>query len=789
MEGQYSLVKDGKPVVFACGSLPHLLDTHARRFPDKDAIVYLDDTKKNIFSYKQLREIVGKTAAYLKNKLGLETGERIAFIMKNSPEVLFLNLACWSTSLVSVPLDSKRDALETMMYKIRQTESKVVFVKNDALDEKQKDALREMLHGIKFISFNEINDFLALIEHEKPVELGNSAEQDALVLYTSGTTALPRGALLTVENLVSNADSIADWLSITEKDRFLTVLPLHHINSTTFTLATLLRGGTIILVPRYSNSGFFQQLAESQATITSIVPTICHDQISQEERFNAVKGKLKVTRIQIGSAPVQPQEAEEFVRKFRIPLVQGYGQTETSLRSTGVPYTSSNALDERYFELLKSNTIGTEMKWTNMAVLIDGKEAQEGEIGEICVRGPGIMKGYLGDEEETKKAFEYGWFHSGDMGYYKIVDGRKLFFLVGRIKEIIIKGGINVSPLAVEHALQRAYPEIDQVYVVGYEDARIGEEIGAVIVFKDEVGKEKRGMIIQGITRDGQQGKIHGLSAYESPMKIVEISAEQLPMTSTGKVQRTKIKEMFPRLMQPASIARTDSYIFRQIFPSERDVIKKAVEINNKRWHPLLATEQEFIARSRNGILVGAFDNSGNLLGTVSALRIDNAEELYTTWDKLTGNGTLSTHKANGKILVCVAISTAAKETVQETSSDETLLKEAAPKYVEEYLKSDLDPIVRFHRKPKGGLPGAKLIKVIKDGRVQDAGALGYTIIFEYPEITEEISFTKNASVGVQLIEACMMLAQQLGITKVYAFSRPAGFRKYVAEKIKKALS
>ena len=199
----------------------------------------------------------------------------------------------------------------------------------------------------------------------------------------------------------------------------------------------------------------------------------------------------------------------------------------------------------------------------------------------------------------------------------------------------------------------------------------------------------------------------------------------------------------------------------------------------------MLATEQEFIARSRNGILVGAFDSEGKLLGTVSALRTDAAEELNTTWDKLTGNGTLSTHKADGKILVCVAISTAAREAVQETKADETLLHDIAPNYIEEYLRSELDPIVRFHRKPKGGLPGATLVRVIRDGRMQDKDALGYCTVFAYPEITGEILFTKDASVGVQLIEACMMLARQLGIIYVYAFSRPAGFRKYVEAKIK----
>ncbi len=807
---QYSLIKNRQLVKFTSPfkSVSYLLDFYAKKFPDKEALVYLEDNKKTIFSYKQLKEIVGKTSSYLIKKLNMRKNERIVFLMKNSPEILFLNLASWSSSIITVPLDSKRDSLESILYKIKQTKSKALFIKTDTTDENAEAELNRVIKNvranskIKVIKFSSLKDFVKLIEKETPIYLNSPIKNDALILYTSGTTAFPRGALLRVESLISNADSIADWLNIKENERFMTILPLHHINSTTFVLATLLKGGTIILTPGYSNSGFFPTLAETEATITSIVPTICHDQLSQEEIFNKIRHKLKVSRIQIGSAPVQPLEAEEFVRKFQIPLIQGYGQTETSLRSTGMPYKvkENEILNSKYFELLRSNTIGTEMKWTNVTTLKDGKEARENEIGEICIRGPGIMKEYIKELEETKKSFKFGWFHSGDLGYYKIINSEKFFFLTGRIKEIIIKGGINISPLAVELALKRAYHEIDQVYVIGYEDKRFGEEIGAVIVFKDNVSKEKRKEIIKSITNNWKNTKIKNLSIYESPRKVVEISSSELPMTSTGKVQRTKIKEMFPKLTSLGNIkeikgviAKNHSFIFRQIFPYEREVIKKAVEINNKRWYPLTSTEKEFRIRSKNGFLIGALNFNNNLLGTVSALRANNIEALKKTkWDRLTDKGTLSTNNPDGKALVCVAISTLRKENKSDNHKsrkkkvNNILLKKLADKYLDDYLKSNIDPIVRFHKKPKGGLKkGAKLISVIKGGRNKDKDALGYSILFAYPEINNaRILFSENSSVGTQLIEAVLMFSQQLGIKHVFAFSRPAGLRKYLEEKL-----
>ena len=258
-------------------------------------------------------------------------------------------------------------------------------------------------------------------------------------------------------------------------------LPLHHINSTTFCLSSLLAGASIAIPPSYSKSRFWKQAAETGASFTSIVPTIAYDQLSQKEEFMKFKCKLKLNRIQIGSAPVVVNDVKRFMETFGVPLYQGYGQTETALRVTGVPL----ELDGKtYKKMVESNCIGKAMKFAEVEIIDDkGNILGEKKDGEIAVKGPIVMKGYLGNH----KAFRNGYFLSGDIGYYKIINGERFYYFKGRSKEVIIKGGINISPMAVEDKLRRISRDIERVYVIGVADKRYGEEVAAVICWKKEV--------------------------------------------------------------------------------------------------------------------------------------------------------------------------------------------------------------------------------------------------------------------------------------------------------------
>src|SRR3989344_5600696 len=526
-------------------NMPESLHEHivslAEKTPKKIALVGVDEKGSVVekITYADLLEKITVAAAELKS-LGLQKGDRIALAFRNSPALLIWSWAAWASGIVTVPMDTKRDTPELYEYKINLNKAKVLIL--------ERGIQAEKLSGVRFKVHTEFK------KSDVPVVWEKGLSHQALVLFTSGTTGHPKGAMLSLENLIVNAEGIREWLRITSDDTFLVSLPLHHINSTTFCLSALFAGATIAIPPSYSNSHFWQQTAKTGATITSVVQSIVFDQLHREKEFQALKDKVRLTRIQIGSAPVLAQSVQEFKKKFGIPLYQGYGQTETALRVTGVPMDISNEL---YENLVEENAIGTPMQWADLQVSNDeGKMLGEGEEGELVVKGAAVMEGYLGREP----AFRDGYFLTGDIGMYKIIDGRKYFYLKGRKKEIIIKGGVNVSPVAVENALQRISPHIEQVHVVAVPDERYGEEAGAVISWKE-------GIDVEAAKRQLKTALLLGspyISTYETPKYIASLPVSELPMTSTGKVQRSilKSKLAYEKFESIYGLVKTPDYRF-----------------------------------------------------------------------------------------------------------------------------------------------------------------------------------------------------------------------------------
>jgi hypothetical protein len=473
--------------------------------------------------------------------------------------------------------------------------------------------------------------------------------------------------------------------------------------------------------------------AQSGATLTSAVPTIIHDQLTQKAEFNRLKSRIKLSRIQLGSAPVVVAEAESFVKLTQIPLIQGYGQTETALRSTGVSWSQEQPLSQEYWETLRSNTIGREMKWTNVTVLKkDGTESGQEEEGEICVKGPIIMKEYINNPEETKKAFEFGWFHSGDLGYWKMNGSEKQFFIKGRLKEIIIKAGTNVSPLFVEQALRKSLQGIDQVYVIGVPDERVGEEIGAVMVWEN--GKFRKLPKV-----------VKGLLKFETPIYWFSVLTQDLPMTSTGKVQRVKLKQMFSEC---SVITETKKCVFRRLAIEEADLIEQARQIHNIGWQPLQSSKNEWGKELTEKFLIGAINKMNSELGG------------YIRCQKL------------GKTINADALSVKGKSFSQKFPKK---LPRLTVENVEVYLKENIDPVIKFHKQPKAGLKsGTKNFKIIPQARPGDIAALGFGVLMEYPSLkTEKPIITIDASLGQQLVEAALILAKKQNINFVQVLTRP----------------
>lgn len=727
-------------------SVEELLTSHAGKFSEKAAIiaVNVDTGEKDVISYRQLNVLVHRASAWL-SSMGIKRGDRLAILMHNAPEVIILELAGAIIGATTVPLDFKRDTLPRKLFKLKDTHAKALFIKYEG--EPPTDALPDLV----IRSWTKFTDFVKLLPSSTPIEKTTQSLDDYyVILYTSGTTALPKGVLLSTRACLLNAMGIIDWQKFAQDDVFNIVLPLHHINSTEFCLAMLLVGGTIVLNSRYSASKFWHIIHTYNVTNTSIVPTILHDLLTNQNE--SVKTPT-LKRICIGSAPVLPEETMRFYDTFGIRVTQGYGQTETALRVAGVPVEIDDAT---YRQFVQTNTIGTELANNHLTIMDNqNNEISEEKEGEICIRGPILAQGYLNNPEETKESFVNGWFHSGDLGYWRIIDNKKFFFIIGRIKEIIIKGGVNLSPSAVEDALLKAFPQIDEVSVVGYPDERMGEEIAAAVVLKRSH-----------LSRKGEtfKGVIPNLSPYEVPKKF--FAFDSLPKTSTGKIQRVEVKKAIAKLIKHYSV--------RQVTTHEKDVIKRALEINNSRFPSVPSTLKEFIARTQNGLFFGVFEEHEGLVGSISCVQAFHPEKL-TTWNKA-----VKSHNPKGDTLLCIAISVKSSQRANPVHFGS--VKVNPEKYIEEYVRSGKDHALEFHRQSKGGIPGATAWKILPNGRPEDKETMGYNVLMKYPTIDEStIIVRSNApSPAILLIEHALLFAKKHGIKTVLAFSRPSGFRAYL---------
>ena len=707
-------------------------------------------------TYEELAKNIEAAASYL-HGLGLKKGDRVALAFKNSPALLILSWAAWASGIVTVPMDTKRDTSESYQYKLNLNKVSVLVAQGGVL----KDIEGKYLKGI------EVVDFIGFSEEGSTlIEWESELSHPALVLFTSGTTGHPKGAKLSLLNLIVNADGIRQWLDITGDDTFLVNLPLHHINSTTFCLSTLLAGGTIAVPPNYSNSHFWQQMAKTGATITSIVQSILFDQLGREKEYAAVKNDVKLNRIQIGSAPVIAQTVQEFMKKFCIPLYQGYGHTETALRVTGVPMGLPPKL---YEQLIEENSIGIAMPWADVQIFDgEGQPMGEGGEGELVVKGPAIMEGYVGGEQ----AFKNGYFQTGDVGLYRMIEGERFFYLKGRKKEIIIKGGVNISPIAVENALKKISQDAAQVHAVAVPDERYGEEIGAVVSWK-------KGTKEAGAKRRLKCALLFGtphLSAYETPKYLSALPVEELPMTSTGKVQRSVLKDKlsYEQFESIYGLIKTPRYRFTALHRYSRWV-PASYGLYNQCWAPLTAEQSAYEKNIPKQLIILAARPDESLAGQIAVIRTNLSADalLRTTYAQLLSPEVLD---PQGKALVCISICSADYKAkpipdVRAVPDENT---------VREYLPQDA--VFKFHQKPKGGGGGADLVGIIPEGRPEDKSSLGYNMLLKYPAPSEHVAIADDAPVSNQLIEAVLVVAKDIGVRDVYAYSRPGGLASYLAK-------
>lgn len=729
--------------------------------PGKILLTQIDVDREKEFgiSAGDFYKNVVSLANYLCKNLHLKPGHSVAYMFENCPEVLIFNWACFLSGLRVCPLDSKRDSEELVNFKLKETGAKFFF---------KRSAKKINIERIETIN---VDDYFGLKDKigadlNSEVFANFSPDNPCLVLYTSGTTGHPKGALLSFNNLFYGAKQVGEWFKISSSDIFYLVLPLHHINSTTFSNATILNGGSLVISSRYSRTRFISDASKYKATMSSIVATINIDLI--EEDYDAKKFPLSFKYIQIGSAPVSPDHVLKFYQKYGVRLIQGYGSTETSLRATGVPIDSSENL---YLELVKKNSIGKALSENKVVILDSGDDVikEPGKEGQIGVSGRNVMQGYLNEPEESEKVLNNGYFHTGDSGFFEEIDGEEFFFIKGRIKEIIIKGGVNISPVYIEEILRKDFPWARDFIVVGFPDFRFGEEIAVIALpknedFTDDLEKTKRVL---------KEFKVKNLSAYETPKVIIIVEENDIPRTATGKIQKVKVKEIFKDqiIMESKLIGKNGNLLYRVISPDETEVLEQGVKIHNQAFPKALGLDPETIThRATNGFVIGAFED-GELKGVLTGFRCkEDLVKNGKTWKEITGDSKFSTFDPHGNVaLLCSA---AAVTSVEQNEEIEP--RQVSEQEIREYIDEDKDFVVKFHKKAKAGFSeGAHVYRIILNGNPADLQSLKSVVCFEYPplEQLQKPQFTE-AKIGLGLVEAAIMYAKNQGAKKAIALSR-----------------
>jgi len=346
-------------------------------------------------------------------------------------------------------------------------------------------------------------------------------EDLATLMYTSGTTGKPKGAMLTHGNLLANAAMAAELLPLVAGERVGMILPLFHVNAQIVTcVVPMMIGCEVAMWERFSASGFWQTVAELQPVAVSAVPTILAAVL---HTANAPTGPTSLRYIVCGAAPLSRELLEAFESRFDIRILEGYGLTESTCVSSLNPY----------YGVRKPGSIGLPVRGQQMKILApNGNPVADGELGEIVAKGPNVMAGYLHNEDATAKTIRDGWLHTGDVGY---VDSDGYFFIVDRAKDMIIRGGENIYPREIEEVLY-THPGVLECAVIGVPDEIRGEEVLAVLAPKPDAELDEEELKAWAAER---------LAAFKVPRRF-EIRPE-LPKTPTGKISKPPLREEFGR--------------------------------------------------------------------------------------------------------------------------------------------------------------------------------------------------------------------------------------------------
>ena len=458
------------------------------------------------------------------SELGVRPGDRVVVTMANSPEVGVVYPAVWRAGAVVTPANFLLP-LEDLRHVISDAEATAVITTTE-FAEKVLAAAAE-LECVRFlISSGADEGFLELSALERPTSGPIVARADddlAALLYTGGTTGRAKGVMLSHANLDFSGAAAHASSYVPGINRGLTSLPLSHAYGLLVTIAGMYspERSVGVLMRWFDPSAFLELIVEHRIQVTAVVPTMLQILLSHPlERYDL----SSLRYVSSGGAPLASEVAEQFMR--RVPsasIRQGYGLTETAA------LVSSNPVGRE-----KPGSVGLPVPGTEVRIFDDtGRWLGPGEVGEICARSPGVMRGYWHSPDATGEALRDGWLHTGDLGYQ---DEDGYLFIVDRKKDLIIRGGFNVYPRDVEDALLE-HPTIEAAAVVGRPDEVHGEEVVAFVALRPDGDVSAEQLV------DWSRERIGG---YKYPREVHVVDA--VPLTNVGKLDRKRLRERMASL-------------------------------------------------------------------------------------------------------------------------------------------------------------------------------------------------------------------------------------------------
>jgi long-chain acyl-CoA synthetase len=464
-------------------------------------------------SYRALDTASARVAGLLAQR-GVGPGDRVGVMLPNVPEFAVVYFGVLRAGGVVVPINPLLKEREVEFY-LSDSGARMLFAWH-GLAEAAEAAARQTDAECVFVMPGEFARLLAGYDPE-PGLVDRAPDDTAVILYTSGTTGAPKGAELTHANLSSNVAAVVSLHSFGEDDVLLGALPLFHSFGQTCSMnAAVACGATLSLMSRFDAGRALDIIERDRATVFQGVPTMYSALLNHptREAFDVSTLRECVS----GGASLPAEVLRGFEEAFGCTLLEGYGLSETS------PVASSNRSDRER----RPGSVGSPIEGVSMRIVDEnGDEVPVGERGEIVIRGPNVMKGYWGRPDATAEAIRDGWFHSGDIG---VMDVDGYFFIVDRIKDMIIRGGYNVYPREVEEVLYE-HPAVREVAVVGVPHPELGEEVAAAVALKDGAAADEAEL------RDFVKARV---APYKYPRRIAFF--RDLPKGPSGKIVKREIE-------------------------------------------------------------------------------------------------------------------------------------------------------------------------------------------------------------------------------------------------------